>query len=238
MRVCINQSNYIPWRGYFDLIHEVDLFVLYDDVQFTKNDWRNRNLIKHGEKTRWLTIPVGQDIRRLICEVTIREPRWQKQHWESLRHAYGKAPFFEWLRPFLEQIYLGGTWNSLSELNHRLIEGIGREFLGITTRFADSRDFTLSGTGQERVLSLLKMVGATSYLSGPAGQAYLQPAEFARQGIDLAWMDYTGYPTYPQSGEKFEPSVSVLDLLFNTGPAAPDYIWGWRRGQAGQARTK
>jgi hypothetical protein len=229
-RVAISQSNYIPWKGYFDLIHDVDLFIFYDDVQFTKNDWRNRNRVKGPTGLQWLSIPVGPDLNRLICEVSLDDARWQQKHWKTLLHLYGKAPFFRRYRSLLEDVYVTRQWCNLSQLNQYLIQAIATQHLGIHTRFQRSVDFPSRGKGQDRVLSLLKSVKADVYLSGPSGQAYLDPERFRQEGIGLVWKDYSGYPEYPQFHPPFEHAVTILDLMFHTGLSAPDYIWGWRSG--------
>jgi hypothetical protein len=225
--VAVLQSNYIPWKGYFDIINDVDLFVFYDDVQFTKNDWRNRNLIKTPAGTQWLTVPVGQDIRRRICDVTLPGPRWAESHWKTLAQNYSRAPHFERYREMFESVYLGRAWGTLSELNRHLIELIARE-LGIGARFDDSRGYALEGQASERLLELLRQVGARAYVSGPSARGYIDAGEFARAGIDLVYKSYEGYPEYPQLYPPFEHRVSVVDMLFNLGAAAPGYIWGWR----------
>ncbi len=229
LRVAVLQSNYIPWKGYFDLINSVDLFVFYDDVQYTHRDWRNRNKIKTANGSIWLTVPVGDSSSRLINEVEIPDPGWQKKHWQTLRENYSKCTHFQRYKTFFESVYLGGSWKSLSELNQALIKHIAVEFLGSRTRFANSTEFGSSGQKMDRLLDLVRRTEATSYLSGPAAKAYIEPERFAENGIDLLWMDYSGYPEYPQRFLPFEHGVSILDLLFNAGPEAPDLIWGWRQ---------
>jgi len=226
--VVVLQSNYIPWKGYFDLIHDADLFVFYDDVQFTKNDWRNRNRIKTAQGSKWLSIPVGISAARLICEVEMPDARWQLSHWDSLRQAYGSRPHFQRYRAFFEDIYLGRNWTHLSELNRSLIERISVELLGVSIAFADSREYAPEGAKQDRLLNLLKALGAERYVSGPAARSYIEAERFAEAGIELCWKDYTGYPVYEQAHPPFEHGVSILDLLFSVGPDAPWYIWGWR----------
>jgi hypothetical protein len=230
-RVAINQSNYIPWKGYFDLIHDVDMFLFYDDVQFTIRDWRNRNLVKTAGGRQWLTIPVGADRHRLIRDVTLNDPRWQRMHWKTLAHLYAKAPFFGHYRGFLEDVYLKRSWKTLSELNQFLIRTVARDYLGIATTFYEASEFASFGKKQDRILSLLKSVEADVYVSGPAAKAYLDVDCFHREGIELVWKDYSGYPEYAQSHPPFQHAVTVLDLLFHTGQDAPFYIWGWREGQ-------
>ncbi|ABB73593.1 WbqC-like protein family protein [Nitrosospira multiformis ATCC 25196] len=227
-KVAILQSNYIPWKGYFDLIHDVDLFIFYDDVQYTLRDWRNRNRIKTPRGVDWLTVPTNGTRQHLICEVEFTDPRWQSKHWETLRHNYGKTPYFERYRPFFEDVYLGRRWDHLSQLNQYLIEQISHQFLGITTIFADSRRYRATGEKQARIVDLLTKAAASLYVSGPAARSYIDEAHFSRIGIELVWKDYGGYPEYPQSHPPFEHAVTILDLLFHTGPEAPYYIWGWR----------
>ena len=228
-RVAVLQSNYIPWKGYFDIIHDVDLFVFYDDVQFTKNDWRNRNRIKTASGPAWLSIPVGQSMDRLVCEVALTDSSWQAKHWRTLKQTYGRSPHFDRYKDYFEDVYLGRQWAALSELNHHLIQHISHEILGMTTRFADSRDFKASGLKQDRLLELLKQNEAGTYVSGPRARAYIDPEAFSEAGIALEWKNYEGYPAYAQRFPPFEHAVTVLDLIFNVGPDAAEFIWGWRQ---------
>lgn len=215
-RAAIVQSNYIPWKGYFDLIASVEDFVLYDDVQFTKNDWRNRNRIKAQSGVEWLSVPVGQCISRRVRDVMISDDRWQRQHWSKLQTNYGKARCFrscaEWLRP----LYLERNYGTLSELNRTLLEAIcGR--LGIHTRLHWSWDFETGEGKTSRLVELCKLLGADEYVSGPAARSYLDEQCFVREGISVSWYDYSGYPEYPQLWGAFDHAVSIVDLLFNTG---------------------
>ena len=232
MKVAAIQSNYIPWKGYFDLIHDVDLFVFYDDNQYTSRDWRNRNRIKTADGAQWLTIPVGHDRDRLIHDVAIPDPAWQAKHLQSLTQNYGKCPHFLRYKPWLEHVYLERRWENLSEFNQHVTKHIAREFLGITTQFEDSRQYAAQGLKLERMIDLVLKTGATQYLSGPAARDYILPGSFEKHGIALQWKDYGAYPEHPQRFPPFEHGVSILDLLFNTGPDAPWYIWGWREGGA------
>ena len=227
-RVVINQSNYLPWKGYFDLMHDADVFVFLDNVQFTKNDWRNRNRIKTPHGPQWLSVPVGRSLDRLISGVTLADPQWQARHWKTLTQVYGRAPHFARYRELFEHVYLERRWSRLSELNQWTIRRIA-ELLGINVTFADAATFAAGGTGQERVLNLLAALEADVYVSGPSAQAYLDPPSFAARGVQIHWKDYSGYPEYPQLHPPFEHAVSIVDLLFNTGPDAPYYVWGWRQ---------
>ena len=229
-RVAVLQSNYIPWKGYFDIIHDVDLFVFYDDNQYTSRDWRNRNRIKTAAGAQWLSVPVGDDRNRLIHDVAIADAAWQAKHFDALRQNCGKCPHFARYKSWLEHVYLEQKWRNLSELNHATIQHVAREFLGIRTAFADSRVYAAQGLKLDKMVDLVVKAGATTYLSGPSARDYIEPDRFSQVNIALEWKDYGGYPAYPQRFPPFEHGVSVLDLLFNTGPDAAWYIWGWRQG--------
>jgi hypothetical protein len=226
-RLVVLQSSYIPWKGYFDLIHDADLFVFYDEVQFTKNDWRNRNRIKTPQGSQWLSVPVGDKIGRKICEVEISSSNWQSKHLASLKLNYCKSPFFEMYSFLLDDLYLKKKWTSLSQLNQCTTRIIA-DVLGIKTELIDSHAFNSSGDKLDKLLSLIKQVGADVYISGPSAKAYIDEERFKQEGIKLIWKDYSGYPEYPQRFPPFEHAVTVLDLLFNVGPEAPRHIWGWR----------
>ncbi|WP_375428221.1 WbqC family protein [uncultured Sphingomonas sp.] len=215
-RLAISQSNFIPWRGYFDLIASVDEFIFYDDVQYTKGDWRNRNKIKTPQGTRWLTIPVGADLRRRICDVSISDPQCGSKHWTVLTANYARAEWFEemaaWLRPFFVE-----PWTSLSALNRRLTAAVCM-FLGIDTKLSMSADYRAQGDRTGRLVALCEEAGASTYVSGPSAAAYLDVEAFRRRDVEVVWMDYDGYPDHPQLWGPFDPRVSILDLLFNCGP--------------------
>ncbi|MEW6320999.1 MAG: WbqC family protein [Acidobacteriota bacterium] len=228
MRVGLIQSNYIPWKGYFDIINDVDLFIFHDDLQYTKGDWRNRNRIKTRDGTRWLTIPVGTSEHRLICDVPLPNDGWADDHWRRLELAYRDAPYFAEYRRFFRDLYLGRRWQRLSELNQAFIVAIARELLGISTPFMNSQAFGVTSTKSRRVLDLARLAGATTYLSGPSARNYLDETAFERAGITIEWKSYAGYPVYTQLHPPFEHAVTILDLLFHTGPDAPWFIWGWR----------
>lgn len=227
-RVAILQSNYIPWKGYFDIIHDVDLLLFYDDVQYTKNHWRNRNRIKTANGALWLTIPTGSDLNRMVCEVPLPDMRWASKHWKSLQQAYSAAPHFGRYASFLRDVYLGTQWQSLSELNQFLVKTIAREYLGIETQFADSHDFPTAEKKLDRLMNLIAQVETETYVSGPSARDYIDPLRFDLLGVNLVYKSYDGYPEYPQRYPPFDHAVSILDLLFNVGPDAPAYIWGWR----------
>jgi WbqC-like protein family len=224
-RVAIVQSNYIPWKGYFDLINSVDEFILFDDMQYTRRDWRNRNKIKTPQGTVWLTIPVhvkGKYFQK-IRETTISDAHWQASHWKSIQQFYAKAAYFDRYREALQETYLGCEEKSLSMINFRFL-GVLCDLLGIKTRFSWSMQYAMSEGKTERLVSLCKQAGATTYISGPAARDYLQPELFEREGIELAYFDYTAYPEYHQLFPPFVHDVSVIDLLLNEGPRARKFM--------------
>ena len=225
-KIAVLQSNYIPWKGYFDIIHDVDEFIFYDEVQFTKNDWRNRNRISTASGIQWLTIPTTGSITQSIDEVQTAGSQWQRKHYNTLVTNYSKAPFFSQYKDFLEDFYLEKTWSNLSQLNQYLITHIAHDFLGIKTTFSNSRDYESSGSGHEKLLSLLISAGAEYYMSGPAAKSYIRAEDYEKAGIELHWKDYSSYPEYPQLHQPFCHYVTILDLLFNTGDNAAAFIWG------------
>lgn len=220
------QPSFIPWRGYFDFIHEVDVFVFLDDVQYTVRDWRNRNRIRTVDgPSSWLTIPVKGGRNQLIKDVMVdTEQDWRRKHLNTLRHNYARTPYFDEYFPGVEAVY-DEPIQSLSELDIRLTEAISG-WLGIETLFRVSSDLEVPGDKGARLRNLVKALGGDRYLSGPSAAEYLDPRAWEAQGIQLDFKDYGGYPQYEQIAEPFDPQVSILDLLFMTGPSAPEYIWG------------
>lgn len=225
-KVAILQSNYIPWKGYFDIIHDVDLFIFYDDVQYTKNDWRNRNKIKTSSGLQWLTIPIGSHNDKKIYEIEINNNQWGKKHYHSLQANYSKAPFFKKYIDFLQYIYLEREWSSLSELNQFLIKTIATEYLKINTEFQDSRNYKINGNKLDRLIMLLEKTKADYYLSGPSAKDYIDENLFHNKNIKLIYKEYPEYPQYSQLHPPYNHYVSIFDLLFNTGDEAASYIWG------------
>ncbi len=223
-KVGIIQSSYIPWKGYFDLIRSVDLFIFHDDLQYTKQDWRNRNRIKTENGVSWLTIPCGKNEKRLICDVELKDPSWQRKHWNIIKANYRKAPFFKVYQEFFEDLYLGRQWKNLSKLNQYTIKSLCREFLAIKTTFDDSRKYNLQHKKNSRLLELLANFDTKEYISGPGARDYIIEETFDEANIKLTWMDYSGYPEYKQLHGDFESRVSIVDLLFNCGPDSLQYM--------------
>jgi hypothetical protein len=228
----IIQPNYIPWRGYFDFIREVDVFIFLDDVQFTRRDWRTRNRIKLPDGgTKWLTVPVKGGRDQLIHDVRLDNAQnWTRKHWESMRHCYGKSPHFGEYSATLEALYEPGRYERLVDLNVDFTVQVC-SWLGLAPRFLNSSDIHAEGAKDDRLLSLVEHLGGDVYLSGPAARDYIRPELWSEAGVELRYKDYDGYPAYRQISEPFEPAVTVLDLLFMTGAEAPDYIWGRHRSR-------
>lgn len=225
-RLAVVQSNYIPWRGYFDIIGLVDEFVTYDIVQFTKRDWRNRNRIKTKDGVQWLTIPVvtAGRFNQTVAETRIAGRGWATKHWQSLSRAYARARYFEMYRDRFADAYRAcGALEYLSEVNRTFIDLVVSE-LGLSTKISDAADYVLDGDRNNRLIALCRQTGANVYLSGPSARGYLDIGLFNESGIEVEFMDYSDYQPYPQLHEAFEPAVTVLDLLFNVGHDAISYM--------------
>lgn len=222
MRIAIVQSNYIPWKGYFDLIQSVDEFVLFDDVQYTRRDWRNRNRIKTPHGLAWLTIPVqttGQYLS-LIKDIEVTDDAWADRHWKTLVASYGRAPHFQWFAERFEPLYASCRERRLSLINRRWLEA-ACDALGIGTRLTWAMDYAVAEGKTERLVSICRQAGADTYISGPSARDYIDESTFAAAGVGLEYFDYSGYPSYPQLHGPFEHHVSVVDLLCHAGPDAP-----------------
>jgi hypothetical protein len=223
--VAIVQSSYIPWKGYFDLIRAADEFILLDDVQFTKRDWRSRNRIKTKDGLCWLTIPVQTKGRyqQRIMDTTISDPAWAERHWQTIQGAYARTPYFDAYATDVRRTYERPASDRLSDINRSLIEVLC-QLLGITTPIRWSSEYHPSDGRNERLIDLCVKTGATDYLSGPSARGYVDEAAFAAAGVTVHFVDYAGYREYPQPYPPFEHAVSALDLLFCTGPHASDFL--------------
>ena len=229
MTCVVLQPSYIPWRGFFHQVFKADVFIHYDDVQFDKHGWRNRNLVKGPAGPQWLTIPIhakGNVTQGLpIDRVAINHASdWPRKHWETIRQLYGKTPYFAHFAPRLREFFAAPP-ELLADFVIPLTEYLAGE-LGIRhTRFVRSSQIGGEGKKTDRLIALLKAVGATHYISGPAAKEYMEEDKLTAAGISLEYMTYD-YPEYPQKHPPFATNVSVLDLLFATGPEAARYIWG------------
>ena len=229
MRLAILQSNYIPWKGYFDLMSMADLFVVYDSVQYTKNDWRNRNMLPSSNGTTWLTIAVATSSRggQQINEATISDSRWSRKHWSTVQQLLGKRPEFDRYKDRWSELYAeAAAFDLLHDVNVHFLRVLADQ-LGISTPIVDDREYDLaedSPTG--RLVQLCELVGADSYVTGAAGLSYLEVGRFREAHIALEVIDYGHYPEYPQASASFQHGVSVLDLLANVGPSASEHLTG------------
>jgi hypothetical protein len=225
MKIAISQSDYIPWKGYFDLINSVDEFVLYDDAQFTRRDWRNRNVIKTSSGLKWLTIPVETKgkFHQKICETRVSEPDWPRRHWSRIAGSYAQAAHFADFGGRVEALYQGLDEAMLSGINGHFLSAI-MGMLGIRTKLRRSSEFALLGDKSERLLNICRQAGADTYVSGPSAKAYLDTGLFERAGVRVEWMDYSGYPAYRQLHGEFEHGVSVIDLILNEGSNATRFM--------------
>jgi hypothetical protein len=223
--VAIVQSSYIPWKGYFDLIDRCDELILLDDVQYTRHDWRNRNRIKTPAGVQWLTIPVRYDGNAppRVFEAEIADRRWADRHARTLSQAYARAPCFDAVWPRIEPVYRrSAAEGRLSPVNRAFIEVIC-ELLEIDTAIRWSMDIPIAvdqPSPTDRLIALLQASGAGRYVSGPAARDYLEQERLAAAGIELEYMDYSGYPEYPQLHGAFDHHVTALDLLFSCGDQA------------------
>jgi hypothetical protein len=226
VRCAIIQPSYIPWRGYFDIIRRVDTFVFYDDVQYDKRGWRNRNILKSPHGPLWLTIPVKsqrvQIDRTPIHAIEVDGTAWARRHLDTLRHLYSRSPHFQLLQPWLERTYSRPP-RLLADFTIETTKEICA-FLGINTRFLRSSHLNAAAESKtSRLISVLTNLGATHYLSGPTARSYLDERLFLEAGITLQWMTYD-YRPYEQLYPPYDPRVSILDLLFMTGSEAIEHL--------------
>lgn len=224
-KIAILQSNYIPWKGYFDMIAAVDEFILFDDMQYTRRDWRNRNQIKTPQGVQWLTVPVQVKgkYHQKIRDTKVDGSEWPLVHWKALVQNYRRTPHFDEIAAWLEPLYLAESYTHLSLLNRRFIEAVCN-YLGIETIITSSWEYNILDGKSERLTDLCAQAGGTEYVTGPAAKDYIEEKLFIEQGIKLTWFDYSAYPCYPQPWGDFVHGVTILDLLFNCGKDAPRYM--------------
>ena len=216
-KIAISQSNYIPWKGYFDLINSVDEFTLYDDAQYTRRDWRNRNKIKTPQGLQWLTIPVdvkGKYLQK-INETKISDKGWGVRHWQQIKQNYAKAKNFKKYKDIFEELYLSCKEEYLSEINHKFIIAIN-QILGIKTKIRFSSEFEIYGDQTEKLINICKQSNATVYISGPAAKTYFDEQLANKENILVKYMNYENYKEYEQLYPPFEHGVTILDLILNT----------------------
>ena len=225
MKIAISQSNYIPWKGYFDLIGLVDVFVIYDDVQYTHSDWRNRNIIKTSNGLSWLTIPINKKgrIKNSIAETKIANNFWIEKHLKSIEHNYKKSRFFDSNFDFVKDLYSGLNSEYLTEINSYFIQNICTK-LNIRTKIINSSRFNKDGDRNSRLISICRQMGATSYLTTKKAKNYINAELFLSSGIKVEYISFDEYKTYEQCWGGFEHKVSILDLFFNCGENSSKYM--------------
>lgn len=228
MKAAILQPSFLPWRGYFHQIQKVDCFVFYDDVQYDKHGWRNRNRIKTAQGAQWLTVPVSN--RGVVSDgIAINaveidwSTNWPRKHLATVKQAYARAPYLQTYLPIIEKAYAARP-KRLVDLTVSMTRDLAA-VLGLDkVQFYLSSELGVSGEQTERLLRICSKLGAGHYLSGPSARSYLKEEMFGEAGLTLQYMEYL-YPEYPQLHGPFDPQLSIIDLLFMTGPEAPRYIW-------------
>jgi len=224
MRVVVLQPGYLPWLGFFDQMYKSDVFIIYDDVQYDKHGWRNRNRIKTAQGVQWLTIPVlikKQD-NPLIKEVLINNKvDWRRTHLKSIKQSYSRAPFFDTYFEIFEEIY-SKEWKFLIDIDMAFISAL-MEKLGLTTEIRFSSSLGITGKGTQRLVDICLHLGASEYLTGDAAEDYLDESLFRLNGIELQYHHYQ-HPVYNQLYGEFIPYLSVIDLLFNHGEESLDIL--------------
>ncbi len=225
MNVAIHQPNFVPWLGYFDRMIRADMFVLLDHVQFERRNYQNRCLIRCEDTGKWLTVPVVQlSQKEKIIDKMIDNPEdlsgtrwWGPNHFNTLRYAYRKAPYFDLYAPRLREI-LEARWDKLIDLNIATLE-FAREALEIRTPLMRSSTLQVEGQKSALLLSICQKVGASAFFGGMGGsREYLDKEAFAAAGMGTVWQEFS-HPVYPQPGAApFMKGLTVLDLLFNCGP--------------------
>jgi hypothetical protein len=220
----ILQPSYLPWLGYFSQMQRSDVFVLYDDVQYDKHSWRNRNRIKTLQGIQWLTVPVLTKGQNWPTNRVVRIDNaidWRKKHRLSIRQNYGKAPYFSDYFGIFDDLYYR-PWDSLLELNMTFLNAVC-DMLGLKRETVFSSDLGVKGDTVERLIAICNQLGANVFYEGAAGRDYIDDELFARAGIKLEYQDYR-HPVYHQLYGDFVPYMSVVDLLFNCGPKSLEIL--------------
>jgi hypothetical protein len=228
MKAALIQSNYLPWKGYFDIIHDVDVFVFVEDVQYTSKDWRNRNKLKTPYGAKWISVPVMGGVHQKIYEARINySQNWMRKHKTMINANYNVSEYYDTYKEDIFEIY-EQKFETISELNIYAIKKICK-ILDINTKLINSTSLNTHGTKDDKIIEICSKIGADVYLSGPAAKAYIVNEKFEQAGIILEYKDYSGYPQYSQKWGEFDHFISIIDVIFNCGDKAPYYIWDWRK---------
>ena len=228
MKIGILQPSYLPWLGFFEQMIKCDIFVYLDDVQYTKNDWRNRNRIKTMDSFQWLTVPVSYKFGQKIREVTINNTYpWKRKQINALRTWYNKSRYYNDYIEDVRQI-LKREWTYIVDLDIEFIRWLNKK-LNITTKTISSSEIsTNSHDKQYRLIEICKVLDCDCFYEGESGRNYIDVELFKSQGIAVEFQRYQ-HPKYPQLWGEFVPYLSVIDLMFNNGPESLDYVIG-RKG--------
>jgi len=226
--IAILQPSYLPWLGFFEQMERCGKFVFLDDVQYTKNDWRNRNRIKTRQGVQWLTVPVtfrfGQKINEIVLSNT---EKWQKKHLQALRTSYGKSPFFHQYFPEIERIILKDH-SKLIDLTIELVLWIA-DILGLQSSTHFSSELAIQNNDrQERLIEICKKMDCDTFYEGSSGKDYIDIYLFKKHGITVIFQEYH-HPYYNQlwlQENGFISHLSIIDLMFNHGPDSLDILAG------------
>lgn len=221
MKIAISQSNYLPWKGYFDLIQSVDEFVFFDEVQFTRRDWRNRNVIRNLNKKNWITVPVKNkgNYKEIISNIEVYNNNWKNSHLDLIKQCYSKSEHFEEIYNFFSGCYSNIDTDKLSEINKSIIIKICN-FLNFNTPFVDSKNIDKTKnkiSASERLLEICISRKANIYVSGSAAKNYLDEKLFNKNGVEVNWFDYGNSKVYKQPFKDFYENLSIVDCLMNCG---------------------
>lgn len=223
--VVISQPMFFPWVGMFEQVRLADVYVDYDDVQFSKGSFTNRVQIKTAAGPRWLTVPLkGLSLGQRICDAQIDDARnWRVSHVSALKNAYHGAPYCSDMLALVELVYRDAT-TSIGDLSRRSMAACCSYFgIGFGGTFMRIGDLRIGGSGSQRVLDVVKALGGSRYVTGWGARNYLEHELFDAAGVSVEYMDYERRP-YPQLHGAFTPYVSILDLVANVGKAGKDLI--------------
>lgn len=224
-KVIITQSNYIPWKGYFSAMREATHFVVYDDMQYTKRDWRNRNKLITPQGPKWLSIPVKVKgkYHQKINETKVSDSSWGINHWNFIESNYKKTLYFNEYSEYFKPLYLNPTSEFLTEINLAFIKKV-LILLEIDIEIILSSEFKLRGDKTEKLMNICKDLEASEYFTGPAAKNYMDEQLFTNNDIKINYYNFSGYPEYKQQWGQFDHAVSILDMFFNLGPKTINYF--------------
>jgi hypothetical protein len=225
MIIACHQPNFMPWPGLFFKAMQAEQLVLLDDVQFPLGgSWVNRNRLKNDQGELWLTVPVwkrGKSLQSIDQVEICNQENWQKKHFASLEHAYGKAPYWDEHGRSCEEIY-HSRWQGLLDLNLTILDFL-QTALGIDKPVLRNSTLAIAAKGSLRLVSICKALGASKYLTIASSRKYLDQQLFHLHGIEVVYYKYQP-PVYPQLWGDFIANLSVLDLLLTCGPKSADLI--------------